>query len=187
MKQNGKKNGKPDTGQIQLWVDGSFQPHDGDRAGGAALRMDARGRRLDVLAYQFSSASSRFPVRESRDAERLTVMTALEAARAGTVALLGSDCAEVVPRLQEIQRGRLNTGKFNGELFDRLTAGVRQQPRMTVRQVSRNEGGIPVANAFAQAAARGDIAKMEAEARRFRVPFTFVAADGAMHQYSPAL
>ncbi len=147
-------------GLLEVWTDGSLLDTEGV-AGGAAIICDSDGKLQRTMSFEFNH----LPIPESDYAELWAAAKTLNALKPGTIGRLTTDCPSVKSAIMNIRGGKGMSEAYPQNLRDALMVGVAAHPTMAVDKVTRGVGKIPLADQFAKAAARADMARIEAVIR----------------------
>ncbi|MBL4803785.1 MAG: hypothetical protein JKY71_02880 [Alphaproteobacteria bacterium] len=148
------------AGLLEVWTDGSYLDGEGV-AGGAAIICNADGKLQSTMSFEFNH----LPMPVSDFAELWAAAKTLNALKPGSVGRLTTDCPAVKGAIMDIRNGKGMNEAYPQNLRDSLMSGVAAHPHMAVDKVTRGQGKIPLADQFAKAAARGDMARIEAVIR----------------------
>ena len=157
--------------QCQIWVDGSYYSDQKHKAGTAAI-IQGPGLKDDIALVQAFNITQ-LEIRDSKHAELWAATLALEQMKNFNVERLTTDCPFVEKRIMEMRKGKLDGGKYNGQLFDRLRAALDHQPEMELRRVRRDDERIPLADGFAKSAAKNRTQSFSARTEMVQAPCIF--------------
>ncbi len=159
-------------GLLEVWTDGSLLDGEGV-AGGAAIICNSDGKLQRTMSFEFNH----LPIPISDFAELWAAAKTLNALSPGSIGRLTTDCPAVKGAIMDIRGGKGINEAYPQNLREALISGVAAHPTMAVDRVTRGQGKIPLADQFAKAAARGDMARIEAVIR---------SAGNKPHEHEPS-
>jgi len=155
-------------------MDGSFY-EEGGKSGGAVLVCSKHDKLQHIFAFELTHHDT---IKSGNDAELWTLAHLLDTIKAEDIGHLIFDSSAVDSRIKGLRSRKGFESNDDPELINRLDDLLGRHAPFPLKQVKRSDGLIPIADIFAEYAAKGGDEAVLADLppKVKNVPYEFVAS-----------